>query len=301
MSILLDENIKFTYNVRQSNINNLLKKYNFLKHGIIGKSLCGKNIDFLDIGNSDEKILWVAAHHGIEWLTSVLVFKFLNYVCEKVNSNEKIHGVDLSKQFQKTGLTIIPCLNPDGVDISLQGSIAAGKYQRLVEKVSNGNTFYWNSNARGVDLNHNYNAGWNELRKLEIKNKILGPSSTRYGGTHPHSEPETKAITSFCLKNNFKYAYAFHSQGEEIYWDYGKSTPNESEKIANILALASGYKVSHPEGLAIGGGFKDWFIETFKKPAFTIEIGKGKNPLPISCFDDIYNKIEKMLLISLLV
>lgn len=301
MSLLFNENIKFNYNMRNSNINNLLKKYNFLRHGTIGKSLCGRNIDFLHIGNSDKKILWVAAHHGMEWLTSVVVFKFLDYICEKINLNKKIHGVDLNMQFQKTGLTVIPCLNPDGVDICIQGSTAAYKYQGLVEKISNGNTSSWQSNARGVDLNHNYNAGWDELHKLEIENKILGPSNTRYGGTHPHSEPETKAITSFCLKNNFKYAYAFHSQGEEIYWNYGSNTPDKSETIANILAFASGYEVSCPEGLAIGGGFKDWFIETFKKPAFTIEIGKGKNPLPISCFDDIYNKIEKMLLISLLI
>ena len=69
--------------------------------------------------------------------------------------------------------------------------------------------------------------------------------------------------------------------------------------MGKILSQTSGYKLSSPEGLAVGGGFKDWFIKTFNKPGFTIEIGKGKNPLPISDFDSIYKKLEKMLTISL--
>lgn len=300
MSFFLNKNIKFTHNVRKSTIYNLTKKYNFLFHGSIGQTLCGRSIDFLRLGNPNDTILWVSAHHGMEWLTSVLVLKFLEFICEKIKNGEKIYSIDLNKHLKKRGLTIIPCLNPDGVDICIQGSNAAGKYQKLVETITNGNTSCWQANARGVDLNHNYNAGWKELHELEIRNKIQGPAPTRYGGTHPHSEPETLALTSFCLKNNFSYAIAFHSQGEEIYWDYGNNTPEKSENIANILAIASGYEVSRPEGLAVGGGFKDWFIETFKKPGFTIEIGKGQNPLPISYLDNIYEKIERMLLISLL-
>ena len=70
--------------------------------------------------------------------------------------------------------------------------------------------------------------------------------------------------------------------------------------IASILSNLSNYKLSCPEGLAVGGGFKDWFIEKFNKPAFTIEIGKGKNPLPISDFPDVYAKLEKMLVFSVI-
>ena len=62
--------------------------------------------------------------------------------------------------------------------------------------------------------------------------------------------------------------------------------------MARVLSSVTNYKVCSPEGLAVGGGFKDWFITEFKKPGFTIEIGKGKNPLPISDFDNIYEKLE---------
>ena len=295
---LLSGNQKFTYSVRKKLINNMVKDYKFLSLGLIGKSWCGRPIEFIHLGNKENLNLWVASHHGMEWLTSLVVLKFLKNVCEKIKHNRKACGIDLKKCFEKQGLTVIPCLNPDGVEISLLGSQGAGRYASFVEKVSRGNTSRWQANARGVDLNHNYNAGWKELHAMEREKGILGPGPTRYGGNRPQSELETLALTSFCKKNNFNSAIAFHSQGEEIYWDYGKNTPKESENIANIMALAASYTVSKPEGLAVGGGFKDWFIKEFKKPAFTVEIGKGKNPLPASDLNSVYDKIEKMLYIS---
>ena len=114
----------------------------------------------------------------------------------------------------------------------------------------------------------------------------------------PESEIETQLLTNLCRKVNFRHVIAFHSQGEEIYWNYKDYTPKKSFLMANILGKTSGYKVSEPEGLAVGGGFKDWFIKEFKKPAFTIEIGKGKNPLPIDDIVDVYKKLEKALVFS---
>ncbi len=292
------ENGKFTYISRKRTINNLIREYNFLNYGIIGKSLCGRDLDFLSLGNTKNMNIWVSAHHGMEWLTSMLVFKFLKSACEKIKKNEKICGISLKKCYDEKGLLIIPCINPDGVDISLLGPKAAGKYFKFVEKISKGKTFDWQANARGVDLNHNYDAGWHELSKLEKENFIIGPSKTRFGGIRPISEPETIALTSFCLKNNFSSAIAFHSQGEEIYWNYGNETPKKSEKMARMFALSSGYEISNPENLAVGGGFKDWFISKFKKPALTVEIGKGKNPLPKEQLEKIYNKVEKSLYMS---
>ena len=291
-------NAKFTHEVRQSLINSIVREYNFLTLGSIGKSICGREISYIRVGNPKKMNLWVAAHHGMEWITSMVVLKFLDRVCDTIRRKETICGIDFKRSFNQKGLVIIPCLNPDGVDISLWGKDAAGKYSELVNKVSGGNTSRWQANARGVDLNHNYDADWQALHELEIKNGIDGPRATRFGGPHPQSEPETKALVDFCQKNNFEIATAFHSQGEEIYWNYGPNTPKVSETIANILALASGYTVSQPEGLAVGGGFKDWFIQKMKRPAFTIELGKGENPLPASSLEQIYNKIEKSLLIS---
>lgn len=286
---------------RERKIKNLLSKYNFLNHGIVGKSHCERNIEFLSLGNFENSILWACAFHGMEWLTSLVVLKFLENICNNIKLKNKIFGIDIEKNLKNRGLVIIPCVNPDGVEISLNGYKSAKEFQNLVKKASNNHTFSWQANATGVDINHNFNAGWNELKKLETENKILEPSPTRFGGTKPESEPETRALVNFCKKNKFSYAIAFHSQGEEIYWKYGKNIPENSYKLAKIFSITSGYKLSSPEGLAVGGGFKDWFIKEFNKPAFTIEMGIGKNPLPISNLCPIYNKIYKMLLSSLLI
>ena len=68
--------------------------------------------------------------------------------------------------------------------------------------------------------------------------------------------------------------------------------------MAEKMAALSGYALDVPMGLAVGGGFKDWFQKELRRPAFTVEIGKGKNPLLIDEADVIYNKIRKMMLFS---
>ena len=292
---------EFDMKMREKLINAIIEKYPFVKSGILAKSLCGRDIRYMRLGNNKSPVLFVAAFHGMEWLTSLVVLIFFEDICSAVESNTDICGVNISSFLKEQGLFIIPCLNPDGVEISLHGANAAGAYKNLVQSaVEYENTKHWQANARGVDLNHNFNANWDNLHKMEEEALILGPAPTRYGGPEPESEPETKALVNLCRNKTFKRALAFHSQGEEIYWDYGKNTPKDSRLMANVMSIVSGYKVSEPEGLAVGGGFKDWFISELKKPGFTIEIGKGQNPLPIDDISSIYKKIEKMLILSLI-
>jgi len=253
-----------------------------VRHKIIGFSHCGRTIDSLEIGNSCKKILFSACYHGMEWITYLLLMKFLKEISSK-------------KKYLNHTITFIPCVNPDGVEISINGADAAKKYKNLVYSI--GKTKKWQANARGVDINHNFDADWYKLKQLEIDCGIHKPSNTRYGGEYPESENETKAIANICKENNFIRAFAFHSQGEEIYWRYNE-IPEGSEDLAKLMSKLSGYKISDPEGLAVGGGFKDWFIKVMKKPAFTIEVGKGENPLPIKDLKSIYRKIRNMMLIA---
>ena len=276
----------------------LSHRYPFIKCGVLSKSLCGRDIEYLRIGKGKEQALFVGGVHGMEWLTSLLLLVFCERLCISIAQGERLLGIDMKSFLEKKGLFLIPCLNPDGTEISIHGGQESRAYKNLVLDVSKGNTSNWQANARGVDLNHNFDASWENLSKLEKKHGILGPAPTQYGGIRPESELETKVLTNLCRKVYFRHAIAFHSQGEEIYWNYGKNTPKESFIMANIMGKSSGYKVSEPEGLAVGGGFKDWFIEEFKRPAFTVEIGKGKNPLPMDDIVDIYRKLEKMLIFS---
>ena len=251
----------------------------------------------MKIGSDRNPALFAAAFHGMEWLTSLLVLKFANSISEAVYNRKFINGVDIEKFLNQRGLMVVPCVNPDGVEISIKGAQNACIYKKLVNELVNyGNASHWQSNARGVDLNHNFNANWYELHRLEEENGITSAAPTRYGGPHPESEPETRAMVDFCKEYNFRHTIAFHSQGEEIYWYFGPRTPKKSKSIGEIMAKLSGYKLTSPEGLAVGGGFKDWFIKKFARPGFTVEIGKGKNPLPLSDIDEIYKKLENMLI-----
>ena len=196
------------------------------------------------------------------------------------------------------GIIFVPCVNPDGCEISLRGEMGCGELAAQIKKLCKGDFKHWNANLRGVDINHNFSAGWNELHEKEIEAGIYCPGPTRFGGYRPESEPETLSLTELCRKTKIRHAVALHSQGEVIYWCYGDSTPPRAKKMAEIMATASGYALDTPVGIAVGGGFKDWFITEFNRPGFTVELGLGENPLPAYLADDIYKKVEKMLMLS---
>ena len=101
-----------------------------------------------------------------------------------------------------------------------------------------------------------------------------------------------------CLRRMPRTAVALHSQGEEIYYEYGEHTPERGEHLAKIFAAASGYTLVQNAGLASHAGFKDWTIEALGIPSFTFELGKGKNPLPLSDFESVYKSIEETLVLA---
>ncbi|MCL2580195.1 MAG: M14 family metallocarboxypeptidase [Oscillospiraceae bacterium] len=285
----------------QKAIRALGENYPRLKIFPIGKSTLGREITALCIGNPTGAISFVGATHGLEWLTCTLLIKFCHNLLDALETGQALSEIDVNRALRNRSLVIIPCLNPDGVEIALRGSGAGGRFSEMIERTSCGvPEKVWQANAAGVDINHNFDAGWTLLKAMEIADGFVCPGPTRYGGPHPHSEPETMAATTFCMTYQPKSLYCLHSQGEEIYWHYGNHTPKRSKMMAQILASSSGYALSKPEGLASHGGFKDWFIDKFHRPGFTIEVGLGKNPLPLSDLDKIYTKIEEMLMIATL-
>jgi g-D-glutamyl-meso-diaminopimelate peptidase len=94
---------------------------------------------------------------------------------------------------------------------------------------------------------------------------------------------------------------AYHTQGQVIYYQYSNFTPPESQRIAQIFSNVSGYAISANPGEASFAGYKDWFIQDFRRPGFTIEVGMGANPIPISQFPQIYQQNEEILLLGALV
>ncbi|MBR2714923.1 MAG: gamma-D-glutamyl-meso-diaminopimelate peptidase [Ruminococcus sp.] len=269
-----------------------IRKKAFIKREVIGYSTLNRELVAYTIGSKDG-LLICATFHGMERITAKMSYHFLLDVSAKYTENGSFR-----QKLSKSGLTVIPMVNPDGVDISLCGPKAARHLKSHVEKcIEKYDSHYskWQANANGVDINHNFDAGFSDVKKAERNMGIISPSPTRYGGEFPESEKETKALCDFCRKHDFHTAVALHSQGREIYYDYGKHMPKSSIITANEMAKISGYTVSHPTGIAVGGGFKDWFIDYFHHPAFTIEVGKGVNPLPPEIFHSEYKIVSKIL------
>ncbi len=280
------------------------KDCSYFQRQIYGKSLCRRELILLSAENHAEterqRVLIAAAFHGMEWITTAILLHFAQRLSFAAERGETLQGIDAAMALRRSRPIFVPCVNPDGVEIQLHGMQAAEEYAKLVEQVSHGDTEHWQTNARGVDINHNFNAHWHRLRQMEEENGICGPAKTRYGGEFPESEPESHCLAELTRHSNVGCVLALHSQGEEIYHGFDGYVPPNSMQMAQRLAQVSGYTLAQPEGLASCGGFKDWFVCKFGRPGFTIELGKGVNPLPIAQFDEIYRKAEPMLMQALL-
>lgn len=117
---------------------------------------------------------------------------------------------------------------------------------------------------------------------------LPGPAPRDFVGYGPLTEPEALAVYNFTLQHNFKLILTYHSQGEVIYWQFQNYNPPNAYNSGTKFSEASGYLLDSTPYDSSFAGYKDWFIQDFNKPGYTIEVGLGTNPLPISQFDQIY-------------
>lgn len=87
------------------------------------------------------------------------------------------------------------------------------------------------------------------------------------------STPEAKAVYNFTLAHNFSLILAYHSQGEVIYWKFQDFLPPRSEYIGRQFEKASGYLLDLTPPESSWAGYKDWFIQNYNRPGYTIEVG----------------------------
>ncbi len=282
--------MSYDYKRLVEDVEKISAKYPFIETKSIGQSVMKKPIYCLKIGDGERKLFLNGAHHGLEYLTSAFLMKFLWEFAKAVSENGEFFGYDAKEFAENVSVYVVPMVNPDGVDIAINGLDITNPYhQKLISSVGiHSFNKVWQSNARGVDINHNYNASWRVVTSH--------PCESKYAGPYSESEPETKAMVDFIKKMNFDILIAFHSQGKEIYYDFDGSVADNSLHLAEEMAKASGYAVCVPTGTASFGGCKDWFIKEFGKAGFTIEIGSGKNPLPMDKLCEIYDENAKIIL-----
>ena len=293
--------IDYTYEIMDRDIRGLKVRYPFIEVGIAGRSVLGKNLYYIKLGNGPSEVFYNGAHHALEWITAPLLMKFIENYARGYARNSSIQGYNIRDLWNRGSIYIMPMVNPDGVNLVLEGLKRDNPYyDRLLAWNDTGLPFsqVWNANIRGVDLNRNYPASWEEAKAQEPSLGVDGPGPTRYGGPSPLSEPETQTVANFTRKHNFKLVIAYHTQGRVIYWLYKGIRPPRALEIANIFSEITGYAVSDVPYEAAYAGYKDWFVEQYRRPGYTFEVGIGRNPIPISQFDTIYRENEEVLLLA---
>jgi g-D-glutamyl-meso-diaminopimelate peptidase len=292
-------NIAYTYDIMKKDLEGLCARYPFIETSSAGKSELGKELYYVKLGSGPNKVFYNGAHHAIEWITTILLMKFIEDFAKAYALNETLEDYNPRDIWNKSTIYVMPMVNPDGVDLVLNGLDKNNPYYNDLIKWNKGSVNFsktWSANIRGVDLNHNYDAMWQASKDAEKSYGIYGPGPTRYSGTSPESESESKAVADFTRENDFRLVAAYHSQGEVIYWNYQNLATAETSEIGEIFSNLSGYELEEAYGITSFAGYKDWFIEKYRRPGYTIEVGLGENPLPVSQFNKIYRDNIKVLL-----
>ncbi|MGD7051770.1 M14 family metallopeptidase [Sutcliffiella horikoshii] len=288
----------YDYQTLNKDIERLKEVYPFIQCTSIGQSVMGKPLHHIRLGKGKKKIHWNGSFHANEWITSAVIMNLINDYLRCLTNYTPLRGIPCIPLYEQAELSIVPMVNPDGVDLVLHGPPSESPFKELVENINQDRLDYigWKANIRGIDLNKHFPANW-EVEKIRKEEKV--PSPRDYPGDLPLTEPEALAMASLADKENFNKVIAVHTQGEEFYWGYEGLEPMESETIAEEFERVSTYKsVRYVDSHA---GFKDWFIQEYKKPGFTLELGRGINPLPLSQYDTIYQKTLGIFLASLYV
>ena len=250
--------------------------------------------------------MYNAGMHANEYICCILLMKFVENFCQSYVLNSRIFGQNARELFNNVSLYILPMMNPDGIDL-VTGRVDTNskeykKYLEISESFPNiPFPSGWKANANGVDLNLQFPAGWQEARRIKFEQGYTKPAPQNFVGEGPLTQSEALAIYNFTLKNNFELTISYHTQGKEIYWNFQNINPPQGYEIGRIFARVSGYDLTDVPYNSSFAGYKDWFIQNYKRPGYTIEAGIGENPLPISQFDEIYNDNIGILFLGMLV
>ena len=289
--------VPFDHSLLMETLETLTREYSFLEHQCIGRSIMGREIPLLRMGSGARRVLYVGTHHGMEWITALVLMRFVKDLCEHVRDNRCFYRYSPEFFLKTHSIYVLPMLNPDGVEYQIHGVSCDNPIRERVIAMNGGSEDFstWQANARGVDLNHNYDAGFAEYKRLETENGITGGRATRFSGEFPESEPEVAALCRWIrFHEGLAGILTLHTQGKEIYYRSGGIELPKSRFAAQRISRISGYRLSDAEGLASFGGLTDWCVQGLGIPSFTLECGYGSNPLPSSDWKEIYCDLRRV-------
>lgn len=281
----------------------LAARYPFLDWGSLGDSVMGLPLHRLRLGEGSRRVLFNATHHANEWITTPLLMKYTESLARAYAYNQEIFGVSAQALLDRASLTVVPCVDPDGLDLVTGDLVSGPDYDRAAAIAADYPAIPfpdgWKANIRGVDLNLQYPAGWEQAREIKFAQGYVSPAPRDYVGSGPLTATESRALYDYTRLWSPALTLSYHSQGRVIYWKYLDMEPPGALELAQAFGRVSGYAVESTPYASGFAGYKDWFIQDYNRPGYTIEVGLGENPLPISDFDRIYAENLGILTLAL--
>ena len=274
-------------------IDALLEAYPLFRSEILTTTAFGRPVRTLVIGNGDRKVLYSASHHANEWITTPVLLKFAEDLARAVTEGGTLYGVKAENIMNAATIYLVPMVDPDGVDL-VTGAIPLGTLEYETARRFSDNypdipfPEGWKANLLGVDLNLQYPAGWLQAREIKFSQGYTRPGPRDYVGRAPLNQRESLALARYTEALDPALVLAYHTQGKVIYWQFQDYEVPGARELAEEFARLSGYALEDVPYESSFAGYKDWFIQNFRRPGFTVEVGSGESPLPLSQFDEIY-------------
>ena len=286
-------------------VRGLAARYPFIRTGEAGKSHMGRPLWTMTMGEGQNRVMYNAAHHANEWITTPILLRFAEQLAAAYAGGGSVFGTPAAEILSYSTLCLVPAVNPDGIDL-VTGDLVAGEYYEQARAIAADYPQFsfpdgWKANIQGIDLNLQYPAQWEQARENKFAQGIRSPAPADYVGSAPLVAPESRAMYDFTLAFDPALILAYHTQGEVVYWRFADYEPTGSRQIAELFADVSGYAVEDTPFASGFAGYKDWFIQDYDRPGYTIEAGLGINPLPIADFPAIYEKNLGILTLGTLV
>ncbi len=289
-------------------IRELQKQYpEQLQVDILAQTADGRQIYEIVFGNpaAEKQIVIHAGIHAREYMTSQLVMTQLEFYLAYQNEGT-LEGQRFSELFEQVAIHLVPMVNPDGISISqfgLEGVQSSyirenieAWYKRDKENGATSYSFanymkYWKANARGVDLNRNFDYGFEEFVGAKA------PGAQKYKGTAAASEEESEALAELTEKVQPVFTISYHATGSVIYWDYGQTGAlrDVCKRLVDVIHDTNGneirYAASDKQDAA---GYGDWCVMSQGIPSATVEIGVGTAPMGIEEFVNVWERNAMM-------
>lgn len=154
---VINTDISYTYSLMEADIIALNIIYPFLEITNAGNSVLGKSLPVIRLGRGKKEVFYNGSFHANEWITSVILMKFIEDYCLAYTLDYDIYGYRVRDLFENVSIYIMPMVNPDGVDLVTGYFKPNNEIYQSAKRIADRYPDIpfpsgWKANIRGVDL-----------------------------------------------------------------------------------------------------------------------------------------------------